>query len=141
MKKPSLDSMLLSSTDPERLHAWYIGVLEPEESSLMDGYRIARYGGFHLIFDTRADIGKKNPEPGRMILNFDVADARAIVARLDEMGVKWLAPLEDRDGSLWATAIDPDGNYVQVIQLSDQERSAMAEGSTAEADPKGGNDV
>ena len=123
MKKPSLDSMLLASTDPERLHAWYVRALEPEESSQMDGYRILRYGGFHLILDTRSDIGSRNPEPGRMILNFDVADARAVVSRLEEMAVEWVAPLEDRDGSLWATAIDPDGNYVQVIQLGRERRS------------------
>ena len=139
MNKPSLDSMLLSSTDPERLHAWYVGVLEPDESSQMDGYRIVRYGGFHLIFDTRADIGERNPEPGRMILNFDVADARTIVSRLDDMGTEWLAPLEDRDGSLWATAIDPDGNYVQVIQLNDEQRSAMAGGPGTNS--TGGDDV
>lgn len=117
--------MLLSSVDPERLHAWYVSALEPDESSQMDGYRILRYGGFHLIIDTRSDISERNPEPGRMILNFDVPDARAVVTRLDEMGVEWLAPLEDRQGSLWATAVDPDGNYVQVIQLGEEHRSAM----------------
>ena len=125
MRRASIDSMLLSSTEPERLHAWYAAALEPEESSQMDGYLILRYGGFHLIIDTRSDIGERNPEPGRMILNFDVADARAVVARLEEMGAEWLAPLEDRDGSLWATAIDPDGNYVQLIQLSEEHRLAM----------------
>jgi hypothetical protein len=54
-----------------------------------------------------------------------VADARAIVARLDDLGVSWLAAFEDRDGSLFATAIDPDGNYVQIIQLSEAHRAAM----------------
>jgi predicted enzyme related to lactoylglutathione lyase len=127
MKRPSLDSILLASADPERLHGWYAGALEPDEDSQMDGYRILRYGGFHLIFDTRSDIGERNPEPGRIILNFDVTDARAIVDRLDRQGTQWLAPLEDRDGSLWATAIDPDGNYVQVIQLSEEHRALMAE--------------
>lgn len=127
MKKPSLDSLLLASTEPERLHAWYARALDPAESSQMDGYRILRYGSFHLIIDTRSDIGRRNPEPGRLILNFDVADARAVVARLEEMGVDWLAPLEERHGSLWATAIDPDGNYVQVIQISEQQRSAPGE--------------
>ena len=34
--------------------------------------------------------------------------------------------LEDRGGSLFATAIDPDGNNVQIIQLSDEDRAAMA---------------
>jgi predicted enzyme related to lactoylglutathione lyase len=125
MKRPSLDSILLASTDPERLHAWYASALDPEEDTNMNEYRILKFGGFHVLIDTRSDIGDTNPEPGRTILNFDVADARAIVARLDDVGAKWLAELEDRDGNLFATAIDPDGNYVQIIQLSDEARAAM----------------
>jgi predicted enzyme related to lactoylglutathione lyase len=125
MRHTALDSLLLSSTNPQRLHAWYVAALPPAEDSQMNGYRILRYGAFHLIIDTRDDVGPRNPEPGRMILNFDVNDARAAVARLDELGAEWLAPLEDRDGSLFATAMDPDGNYVQVIQMSDGHRAAM----------------
>ena len=125
MKRPSLDSILLASTDPERLGAWYATALDPEEDTKMDEYRILKFGGFHVLIDTRSDIGEMNPEPGRIILNFDVADARAIAARLDDLGAQWLAELEDRDGSLFATAIDPDGNYVQIIQLSDEARAAM----------------
>jgi predicted enzyme related to lactoylglutathione lyase len=91
----------------------------------MDPYRILRYGGVHLLIDSRADVGEKNPEPGRVILNFDVADARSVAARMNELGTTWLAEVEDRDGSLFATAIDPDGNYVQIIQLSEEHRTAM----------------
>jgi predicted enzyme related to lactoylglutathione lyase len=125
MKRPSLDSILLASTDPERLSAWYVAALDPEENTDVDGYQVLKFGGFYLLIDSRADIADKNPEPGRVILNFDVADARAVVARLNDLGVAWLAELDDRDGSLFATAIDPDGNYVQVIQLSDEHRAAM----------------
>jgi len=125
MQRPRLNSLLLASTDPERLHAWYVAALDPEEYSDMDGYRLLNFGGFHVLIDTRADVTDKNPEPGRVILNFDVADARAVVARLDGMGVSWLAELEDRDGSLFATAIDPDGNYVQIIQISEAHRAAI----------------
>ncbi len=125
MKRPSLGSILLSSTNPDRLHAWYVSALEPEGDRKVDGYGVLTFGGFHLLIDSRDDVSNTNPEPGRMILNFDVPDARAIAARLDRMGVKWLAELEDRDGSLFATAIDPDGNYVQIIQLSDEHRTAM----------------
>ncbi len=127
MTHPSLTSILLASTDPERLRAWYVTALEPEENADMDPYRVLRFGSMYLLIDSRTDIGDKNPEPGRMILNFDVADARAVVGRLGGLGVSWLAELEDRDGSLFATAIDPDGNYVQVIQLSEAARAAMAQ--------------
>ncbi|WP_113704254.1 VOC family protein [Nonomuraea lactucae] len=126
MKRPSLDGMLLASTDPERLRRWYAAVLDPEANTEVDGgYRVLKFGGFYLIIDTRADISDKNPEPGRVILNFDVDDARAVVARMNQTGVSWLAELEDRDGSLFATAIDPDGNYVQIVQLSEEHRAAM----------------
>ncbi|MBW3577118.1 MAG: VOC family protein [Actinobacteria bacterium] len=120
--------MLLASTDPERLAAWYATAFQPATDTDMDGYRIMRFGKFHLLIDQREDIGDTNPEPGRMILNFDVADANTVVARLDDMGVRWLAELEDRDGSLFATAIDPDGNYVQVIQLDPRDRAQMPAG-------------
>ncbi|TDE42546.1 VOC family protein [Nonomuraea mesophila] len=125
MRRPNLGSMLLASTDPDKLRDWYAAALEPEEKSDVGVLRVLKYGDFHLMIDTRADIADKNPEPGRVILNFDVADARAVVARMESLGVSWLAELEDRDGSLFATAIDPDGNYVQLIQLSEAHRAAM----------------
>lgn len=125
MKRPSLDSILLASTDPDRLHAWYAAALTPSEDTKMDQYRVLRFGNFYVLIDQRDDIGDRTVEPGRVILNFDVADARAVVERMTELGTPWLAEIEDRDGSLFATAIDPDGNYVQVIQLSEAHRTAM----------------
>lgn len=123
--RTSLDSMLLASTDPDRLHDWYAAAFDPTDDEKRDQYRVLRFGEFHLLIDSRDDVGDRNPEPGRVILNFDVPDARAVVARLEELGTAWLAELEDRDGSLFATAIDPDGNYVQLIQLSDEYRAQM----------------
>jgi predicted enzyme related to lactoylglutathione lyase len=123
--RPVLDSMLLASTDPDRLADWYAAALDPAEDSRVDGYRVLRFGDFHLLIDRREDISASNPEAARVILNFDVADAKALVARLDELGVGWVAELEDRDGSLFATATDPDGNYVQLIELSEAHRAAM----------------
>lgn len=127
MTGTSLNSMLLASAAPERLWSWYVAVLDPKENTEMDQYRVLRFGTFYLMIDSRADVGDKNPEPGRVILNFEVPDARAVVARVNELGAAWLAELEDRDGSLFATAIDPDGNYVQIIQLSEEHRAAMTQ--------------
>ncbi|MFI7701973.1 VOC family protein [Nonomuraea sp. NPDC049480] len=125
MKRPVLGSLLLASTDPERLRAWYAATLDPEDDVAVNGYRILKFGECFLFIDTREDVADKNPEPGRVILNFDVEDARAVVTRMEQAGVTWLAQLEDRDGSLFATAIDPDGNYVQIIQLSEEHRKGM----------------
>jgi predicted enzyme related to lactoylglutathione lyase len=125
MKRPSLDSILLASTDPERLRSWYVAALDPEENADVDGYRVLKFGGFYVLIDGRTDIADKNPEPARVILNFDVAKAHAVVARLNDLGAPWLAELQDRGGSLFATAIDPDGNYVQIIQLSEEQHAAI----------------
>ena len=129
MARPALDSMLLASTDPDRLGEWYAAAFEPQEDTKLDQYRILRFGDFHLLIDRRDDVGDHNPEPARVIVNFDVDDAREVVARLDELGTSWVAELEDRDGSLFATAADPDGNYVQLIELSAAHRAAMQQPS------------
>jgi predicted enzyme related to lactoylglutathione lyase len=117
MTKPRLNSMLLASTDPERLHAWYAAAFEPEQDTKTNGYHVVTFGGFTILIDRRDDVAGSNPEPGRVILNFEVADARALARRLDGMAVTWKAALEEREAGLFATAIDPDGNYVQIIQL------------------------
>lgn len=129
MASSRLTSILLASGDPERLHDWYVAAMPPDAQQTQDQYRFLGYGDFWVLIDQRDDIGPKNQEPGRVILNFEVDDAPAAVARIDQLGGAWLSPLEDRDGSFFATAIDPDGNYVQVIQLSDEAKAAMAEGS------------
>lgn len=126
MHTASLMSLMLSSTDPERLHRWYTSVLPPTTDHQQDQYRILGYGDFYLFLDSRDDVGDKSAEPGRVVLNFDVDDVHGFVASADEQGTEWLAPLEDRHGSFFATAIDPDGNYVQVIQLSEEHKVQMA---------------
>jgi predicted enzyme related to lactoylglutathione lyase len=119
----TLMSLMLASQDPDRLHSWYTAVLPPETDDKQDQYRILGYGGFYLFLDRRSDVGERTAEPGRVVLNFDVADARAFADWVDHVGGRWEAPLEDREGSLFATAVDPDGNYVQVIQLSDEHKA------------------
>lgn len=128
MEHPTLSSILLSSKDPERLNAWYVEALQPEKTRSRGAYRLLKFGDFTLVIDTRADIGDRNPEPGRVIYNYDVPDARATVERLNGMGVEWVSEMEDRDGNLVATCIDPDGNYVQVFEMSEEGRRQEQEG-------------
>jgi predicted enzyme related to lactoylglutathione lyase len=126
MTMTAFTSVMLGTTDADRLHAWYTSVVPPETDDRMGDYRILGYaGGVYLFIDPRDDVQPSHPDPARTIFNLEVDDARAAAARVDEAGSTWVAPLEDREGSLFATAQDPDGNYVQLIQLSDQERAAM----------------
>lgn len=130
MPRPVLDSMLLASTDPDRLADWYAAVFDPADHVHVDDYRVLRFGDFHLLLDRRDDVAAANPDPTRVILNFDVPDARAVAARIEALGTSWVAELENRDGSWFATATDPDGNYVQLIELSDEHRAQMEQAGT-----------
>jgi predicted enzyme related to lactoylglutathione lyase len=63
-----------------------------------------------MMLDSRDDVRERTAEPGRV----------------EHVGGEWKAPLEDREGSLFAAAIDPDGNYVQVIQLSEEHKAEVS---------------
>lgn len=128
MSNATLDSALLASQHPERLGEWYVAALAPDSDNKVGDYRVLQFGRFHLFIDTRDDVGPSTVEPGRIVLNFDVDDARAVAARMDGLGVRWEAELEDRDGNLFATAHDPDGNLVQIIQLTPEAHAEMTPG-------------
>ena len=113
MARPVLNSMLLGSTDPERLKAWYRDGFHAE----VDGYGNLNLGGFGLVIEHRDDVTTKTVEPGRFIVNFAVEDIEATAAHLRTLDVEWLVHPEDRGVGWFATLIDPDGNYVQLIQM------------------------
>ncbi len=115
MNPPPIGSILLGTRDPARLRDWYRAAFGAEPND--DGFLI--FGQVGLLIDERDDVAAQNSEPGRVILNFHVDDARATAARLDEIDSVWLSRVEERDfGMLFGTVVDPDGNYVQIIELS-----------------------
>jgi hypothetical protein len=113
---PAIGSILLASTSPEQLRDWYeraFGVTADH-----DGFLPLGVG---LLVDKRDDVADCALEPARMILNLHVADAQATARHLDDIGVTWVARLEYREpaGAWFGTLQDPDGNYVQIIELTD----------------------
>jgi len=124
---PTLRSILLGTADPLRLRDWYAAAFLGSDD---DGFTevtptlfACSFGGASLLIDGRGDVAERSPDPGRVILNFHVDDARAIAERLDDLGVTWLVDLEERDGGRFGTLVDPDGNYVQIIELGEEQRS------------------
>jgi predicted enzyme related to lactoylglutathione lyase len=127
MTAPTLGSILLGTTDPRRLRDWYAAALGPEGGTFTEvtpTMFAANFGDVGLLIDGRDDLTDQNPEPGRVILNFHVDDARATAARLNDQGVTWLVELEDRDGGLFGTLVDPDGNYAQIIEVEEGSASS-----------------
>ena len=115
MTTTTIGSILVGSTDPDRLRAWYRAAFapdQPEQGPLT-------VGGVLLVFDGRTDVADKNPEPARTIVNFHVEDAQAIETHLNAVGVTWFAELERRPSGWFATLLDPDGNYVQIIEFAE----------------------
>ncbi|MBA5849040.1 VOC family protein [Gordonia amicalis] len=128
MATATIGSMLLSSDDPARLAHWYATAFEAKVESTGDGgpgYDVVELDGFYLMFDKRDDVSGPNRDGARSILNVEVDDPRATAARLDSLGAVWISPLEERDGNFLGTATDPDGNWIQIVWLSDAEEIAM----------------
>jgi predicted enzyme related to lactoylglutathione lyase len=120
----TLGSILLGTADPHRLRDWYANAIAAGTDG--EGFTevtptmfACTFGDTSLLIDGRSDVADKNPEPGRVILNFHVDDARATADHLNAVGVTWLVELEQRDGGLFGTLVDPDGNYVQIIELAE----------------------
>ena len=118
MSAPPLDSILLASTDPERLRTWYVeklgGIADP------DGF--LHFGPVAVLITPHDDLGPRSTEPGRFVLNFTVHAIEPVAAELTRQNVTWFAPVEYReDGGAWfGTVLDPDGNHVQLIELTSQ---------------------
>ncbi|MCO1580914.1 VOC family protein [Crossiella sp. SN42] len=112
----TLGSILLASTDPARLRDWYQHALGAHVSK--DGFLM--FGEVAVLIEHRDDIAPAPAEPGRVIFNFHVEDARFAAAHLTKLGVTWLVELEERnEGMLFGTLEDPDGNYIQIIELGE----------------------
>ena len=114
MTTPVLGSILLATTNVSRLRDWYGRAFGVAPNS--DGF--FEFGGVSVLVDHRDDVADEVAEPERVILNFHVADARAMAAHLDGLGVTWVAPVEFRGDAWFATLRDPDGNLVQIIELT-----------------------
>jgi predicted enzyme related to lactoylglutathione lyase len=119
-------SVLLGTRDVDRLHSWYAAVLPPQREEQMQQYRVLDYQGFWLFLDPRDDVAETAADSHRFLLNIEVDDAASVAQRADRLGTTWISPLEDRDGSLFGTMQDPDGNAIQIIQLSAAAKKEMA---------------
>jgi predicted enzyme related to lactoylglutathione lyase len=107
-----IGSLLLGSSNVEEMRDWYqkaFGVKQNDMGAF-------EFGPVQYFIETHSEVSGPTKEPARIIINLDVDDARAMETNLNELGVKWIRPVEQENFGLIGTVADPDGNYVQIIQ-------------------------
>jgi predicted enzyme related to lactoylglutathione lyase len=112
MSAPPIGSLLLGSSQPAAMKDWYrnaFGVSENEMGAF-------DFGGVQLYIEEHSEVSGPTKEPARMIINLNVDDCRAIESQLKAQNVSWLREVEQMPFGLIGTVVDPDGNYVQIIQ-------------------------
>src|SRR5262249_10983772 len=118
-----LSAVLLVSSDPQRLAAFYrdvVGVpLKEERHGDTRPHWGCNLGDIHFAIHAVDTFPDRQSGVGAVKLAFTVFDIRALVRRLEESHTPLLYPPRDT-GFFWSTAIrDPDGNFVEFTELCD----------------------
>ncbi len=116
----NLNSIMLGSEDPKQLADFYSKVLgdpNPEWSDEANGWFGFQAGEGGLAIGPHSEVSGRNPQPGRIMLNFSTPDVKDEFARIKDLGAEVVAepysPMGD-ERMLMCTFADPDGNYFQL---------------------------
>ena len=112
MTAPNMGSLLIGSDQSDKMKEWYRAAFDPE----MNDMGAMVFGNVQIFVEPHTLVEGPNENGHRILINFDVGDARAIEAHLKTLDVNWVRPVEQEDFGLIGTIADPDGNMVQIIQ-------------------------
>jgi predicted enzyme related to lactoylglutathione lyase len=114
----NLNSLLVSSENPDELSDFYQKVLEKKPDMEDEDYIGFTAGNTFLSIGFHDKVTGRNPSPERIIINFETADVIKEFERIKKLGAKVIAEPyqmgEDMPGWI-ATFEDPDGNYFQLM--------------------------
>ena len=111
-----LNSLVLGSSDPKRLAAWYQAAFAPDVEVTDSVLRLSQGG---LIFEQRDDVAAHAAEPGRILINIQVDELPLLVAHLEALDLEWIRPVEQIPVGTIATVKDADGNFVNILELNE----------------------
>jgi predicted enzyme related to lactoylglutathione lyase len=106
----------ITSERPEELKRFYEGVvgLEPDPE-VGGGYWV---GNALFAIDGHSETKGPAKEPQRVLISFFVDDLAGEQKRLEDQGVKFIRSAgKEFWGGVISTFADPDGNYIQLIEL------------------------
>ena len=118
-----LSGVILVSESPEALADFYtkiLGVpLKPEQHDDTAPHWGCDLGDIHFAIHPVADFPDGRSGVGSVKLAFNVWDIDAMAARLERAGQQLLYPPRDTGFFLSTALQDPDGNLVELTQMSD----------------------
>ena len=113
----------INSEQPEKMIGFYEAVvgLTPNYGVAPGAFMAGSSSFIALIIEGHSEIRGATKEPQRVLLNFAVSDLEAEQARLEAKGVRFIRRSTHEPGvGLFATFVDPDGNYCQLVEFSGQ---------------------
>lgn len=115
----NFNSVLLSTENLDKLADFYTKVFEKDKPDMDDkDYKGFLVGSCFLSIGLHDKIRGKNPNPDRILFNFESTDVKGEAKRIKELGATVIAEPYSMggDGKYWiATFADPDGNYFQIV--------------------------
>jgi len=109
-------------TEPDRhseMAAFYRDVVGLKPRSDREGFINFEWGSVRLTIARHGKVAGPSRDPLRTMVNLDVPDIHPVYERLVASGVAFTRPPEQEPwGGLIATFQDPDGNTVQLMQVS-----------------------
>lgn len=108
---------MLISTSQDRypaMRSFYVDVLGLRPRSDRAGFVNFDFGASRLTVTVHSEVQGPSREPARIMVNLAVDDIEAAVARCPTV-VR--SPTREKWGGLVATVTDPDGNFVQFLQM------------------------
>lgn len=117
----NLNSILIGSESPKELAAFYEKLIDKKPDWAGEGggdFVGWKVGDGWLTIGPHDKVKGKNPNPERILINFETEDVKAAFDRALELGAEKIrAPYTpgEEDGMSIATCADPDGNYFQFM--------------------------
>jgi predicted enzyme related to lactoylglutathione lyase len=116
-----LDNVIIATHDKARLLSFYhdvLGLPHATTNKLISN-------GILLHPMQHSAVQGPPAEPYRVMLTFTVADIHATAERLHKRGVVFVREPEREPWGGWvATFCDPDGNYLQLMQVSETDAAS-----------------
>jgi predicted enzyme related to lactoylglutathione lyase len=115
MTSLQLGSVIIATQDKARLKTFYhevLGIPYNAQGKLESG-------GVIIHPALHSEVHGPPAEPHRVMLTFEVAEIHTAATDLQARGVAFVRlPERENWGGWLATFLDPDGNYLQLIQLA-----------------------